>query len=257
HKIAQVAANTKVFFQWIDRNGDASQIFAFSDRNGLGNDPAAPFPALGCNAEMQHSIRGRVTAQNEGPRYCVSCHMTTQGLTNYGAIYDEFRTNMANNRFDLLNFQVLRQHFGQNAGNQLNSPLWVHMVAGLGSGQWLFNADGGPLNTLDNNDNRVGSEGVSPADQWDPADVVFNLDKIVDSTGREAASSNHTFIGPGPGPSFRDGALNPNLIGPLGATLIKKLTDPDEGIVLDSWFDANGQPHGTQAPGAAPQTGGK
>jgi hypothetical protein len=256
HKISQVAANTKVFFQWIDRNGDPSQIFAFTDRNGLGNDPATPFPALGCNAEMQHSIRGRVTAQNEGPRYCVSCHMTTQGLTNYGAIYDEFRTNMANNRFDLLNFQVLRQHFGQNPGNQLNSPLWVHMVAGLGSGLFLFNEDGGPLNPLDQNDNRVGSEGVSPADQWNPANVRFNLDRIVNADGSSAASSNHTFMGPGPGPSMRDGSQNPNLAGPLGATLIRKLTDPNAGIVLDSWYDANGQGHGTAVPGAAPQTSG-
>ncbi len=249
HKITQVASNTKVFFQWIDRNNDLSQIFAFSDRNGLGNDPANPAPALGCNAEMQHSVRGRVTATQEGPRYCVACHLTTDGMTQYGAIYSAFRTNMADNRFDLLNFTTLRQHFGQNTGNQLNSPLWVHMVAGLGSGIWLFNQDGGPLNPLDQNDNRVGSEGVSPADQWNPANVRFNLDKIVDATGREAASSNHTFMGPGPGPSFRDGAANPNLIGPLGATLIRKLTDPLTGIVLDSWFDANGQPHGASAPG--------
>jgi len=249
HRITQVSSNTKVFFQWIDRNNDRSQIFAFSDRNGFGNDPAVPFPALGCNAEMQHSIRGRVTSTQEGPRYCVACHLTTDGLTAHRPLYDAFRTNMANNRFDLLNFNVLRQHFGQNPGNQMNSPLWVHMVAGLGSGIWLFNRDGGPLNPLDFNDNRVGSEGVSPADQWNPANVRFNLDKIVDASGREAASSNHTFIGPGPGPGFRDGAANPNLIGPLGATLIRKLTDPDTGIVLDSWIDANGQPHGTAAPG--------
>ncbi|HEX5137000.1 MAG TPA: hypothetical protein VFY93_08520 [Planctomycetota bacterium] len=249
HKVTQVASNTKVFFQWFDRNNDASQIFAFTDRNGLGNDPNTPFPALGCNAEMQHSIRGHVTSTQEGPRYCVACHLTTEGMTNYGTLYEEFRTNMANNRFDLLNFNTLRQHFGQNPGNQLNSPLWVHMVAGLGSGIWLFNKDGGPLNPLDNNDNRVGSNGVSPADQFGTVPVRFNLDKIVDANGREAASSNHTFIGPGPGPSLRDGSTNPNLIGPLGKTLIEKLTDPTAGVVLDSWLDANGQPHGTAAPG--------
>jgi len=258
HKIAQVAGNTKVFFQWIDRKGNGSQIFAFTDRNGLGNDPNQTAPALGCNAEMQHSIRGHVTSTKEGPRYCVACHLTTEGLTNYGAIYDTFRTNMANNRFDLLNFAQLKQHFGQNTGNQMNSPLWVHMVAGLGSGIWLFNKDGGPLNPLDDNDNRVGSNGVSPKDQWDPANVRFNLDRIVDTTGFAFASSNHTFIGPGPGPSFRDGAQNPNLAGPLGKTLIEKLTDPNTGIVLDSWFDADGQPHGAAAPGGAgAQTVGK
>jgi hypothetical protein len=250
HKIAQVAANTKVFFQWIDRNGDASQIFAFSDRNGLGNDPTNTAPSLGCNAEMQHSIRGRVTAQNEGPRYCVACHLTDQGLANYGALYDEFRTTMANNRFDLLNFPVLRQHFGQNPGNQLNSPLWVHMVAGLGSGLFLFDDNGAAVNPLDQNDNRVGSDGVAPADTFDPANVRLNLDRIVDELGRTTGSSNHTFIGPGPGPSMRDGALNPNLTGPMGATLIRKLTDPTAGVVLDSYYDANGAPHGTGIPAA-------
>jgi len=254
HKIAQVAANTKVFFQWIDRNNDASQIFAFSDRNGLGNDPAVTAPALGCNAEMQHSIRGRVTATQEGPRYCVACHLTTDGLQTYGATYDAFRAAMAADRFDLLDFNVLRQHFGQNTGNQMNSPLWVHMVAGLGSGLFLFNEDGGALNPLDDNDNRVGSEGVSPKDQFNPANVRFNLDRIVDENGVAFASANHTFIGPGNGPSLRDGAQNPNLAGPLGKTLIGKLTDPTTGIVLDSWLDANGDPHGNAAPGAAAQT---
>jgi hypothetical protein len=257
HKIAVVATNTKVFFQWFDRHGDPSQIFAFSDRNGLGNNPSVTAPALGCNAEMQHSIRGHVTSTKEGPRYCVACHLTTEGLANYGALYDQFRTNMANNRFDLLNFNVLKQHFGQNTGNQMDSPLWVHMVAGLGSGIFLFNKDGGALNPLDNNNNRIGSNGQSPATQWNPANVRFDLDKIVDETGFAFAASNHTFMGPGPGPSLRDGAQNPNLAGPLGKTLIEKLTDPVNGIVLDSWLDADGQPHGTAAPGAAAQTTGK
>jgi len=203
---------------------------------------------------MQHSIRGRVTATQEGPRYCVACHLTTGGLQQYGALYDQFRATMAADRFDLLDFNVLRQHFGQNTGNQMNSPLWVHMVAGLGSGLFLFNEDGGALNPLDDNDNRVGSEGVSPKDQFNPANVRFNLDRIVDENGVAFASANHCFIGAGNGPSLRDGAQNPNLAGPLGKTLIGKLTDPTTGIVLDSWLDANGDPHGNAAPGAAAQT---
>ena len=32
------------------------------------------------------------------------------------------------------------------------------------------------------------------------------------------------------------------MAGPLGATLIRRLTDPDTGIVLDSWYDADGNP---------------
>lgn len=34
------------------------------------------------------------------------------------------------------------------------------------------------------------------------------------------------------------------MAGPLGATLILRLTDPDNGIVLDSWLDADGAVHG-------------
>jgi hypothetical protein len=38
------------------------------------------------------------------------------------------------------------------------------------------------------------------------------------------------------------------MAGPLGATLLRLLADPDQGLVLDAWFDADGQPGG-QAPG--------
>ena len=39
---------------------------------------------------------------------------------------------------------------------------------------------------------------------------------------------------------FDRAGLNPDLAGPLGMTLLQKLADPDAGIVLDSWIDANG-----------------
>jgi hypothetical protein len=44
--------------------------------------------------------------------------------------------------------------------------------------------------------------------------------------------------------SLRDGATDPDLAGPLGATLIRKLADPVNGVVLDSWLDANGASRG-------------
>jgi hypothetical protein len=37
----------------------------------------------------------------------------------------------------------------------------------------------------------------------------------------------------------------------MGSTLVQRLTDPTTGLVLDSWFDANGTPHGG-ATAAAP-----
>ena len=45
----------------------------------------------------------------------------------------------------------------------------------------------------------------------------------------------------------RDGAPNPEFAGPLGANTIRRLTDPDTGIVLDSWLDSNATPHGPAA----------
>jgi hypothetical protein len=52
---------------------------------------------------------------------------------------------------------------------------------------------------------------------------------------------------PGAGTNKRGGSLNQNLSGPLGAQLIQKLTDPNVGVVLDSWIDANGAPQGNAA----------
>jgi len=250
-KITQTSSNTKVFYQWEDRRNDLSKVFAFSDRNGGGNDPGA-FGALGHNALMAHSIRGKVSSGKEGPRYCVACHLTQDGLDAYGTLYAKFRDDMANDRFDQLDFAALRTHFGKNPGNQLNSPLWVHMVAGLGTGLFLFDENGCPINPLDSDDNRKGCNGVSPADAFDPitfpARVVYNLDRIVDENGVPIASSNHMYLEPGSGAVLRQGAPDPQLTGPLGADYIRRLTDPATGIVLDSYYDADGQPHGN-APG--------
>lgn len=261
NKITQVSSNTKMFFKWKDRNNQWSKTFAFSDRTGKGANPANPYGSLGHNAMMAHSIRGRVDDENEGPRYCVACHLTREGLDNNRELYDAFRDAMANNRFEELPFETLKLHIGQNPGNRLNSPLWVHMVAGLGSGLFLFDENGCPVNPLDDNDNRKGCENrqtgerISPKDRFDLANirtqVKHNLDRIVDGSGRPSAAGNHPMLKPGSGPNRRgdNPDANPNMAGPLGADLIRRLTDPDTGIVLEAWFDADGMAHGT-APGA-------
>jgi hypothetical protein len=240
NKIMTMAANTKVFFRYNDLNGARSQVFAFSDRRGGGNNPARPFPSLGHNTFTPHSIRGRVTSTKEGLRYCNACHLTTTGLATYATEYSNFRTAMANDNFAGLDFNLLRTHIGLNTGNRLDSPLWVHMVAGLGSGIWLFDQNGAAQNPLDSNVNRFGSEGQAPSSYFTVADVRFNLDKLVDATGVSQGSSNIPMFRPVLGPNLRDGALDPDMAGPLGATLLRRLTDPVTGIVLNSWIDADG-----------------
>ncbi|MCC6672151.1 MAG: hypothetical protein IT458_13905, partial [Planctomycetes bacterium] len=239
NKIQQFAANTKVFYQWKDQNGTRSRVFAFSDREGRGANPAAGFPSLGHNYLLAHSIRGRVSSTNEGPRYCVACHLTTEGLANYGAIYDTFRTQMNNNDFANLDYTMLRQHIGRNPGNQMNSPMWVHMVAGLGSGLFLFDDYGRPINPLDGDTQRRPFL-VAPNSRFNAALVRYNLDRVVLPSGVSTASNNHAMLGGlVPTPNLRDGATDPEFAGPLGATLVRRLTDPTTGIVLDSWLDAD------------------
>jgi hypothetical protein len=114
------------------------------------------------------------------------------------------------------------------------------MVAGLGSGVFLFDENGGPVNPLYTNANRFGAEGVAPASNFAVGRVALNLDKIVRPDGTPLASNAHMLLAPGQGPNRRDGAPDPNMCGPLGATLVRRLTDPATGIVLDSWLDADG-----------------
>jgi hypothetical protein len=251
NKLNVISPNTLTYFQYQDLNGDRSKIFAFSDRNGNGNNPGADgrnaHPALSHNVMMPHSIRGKVSSSKEGPRYCVACHLTDNSVANFGGAYDTFRQALETNDYAALDFDVLRQHIGQNPGNQLDSPFWVHMVAGLGSGLFLFDENGCPINPLDENANRVGCDDVAPAAKFDLARVRFNLDRIVQATGVSNASNNHMLLEPGVGPNLRDGSLDPQFAGPLGATLIRRLTDPDTGIVLDSWVDADGNLQGDAA----------
>jgi hypothetical protein len=248
NKIAPISPNTEVFFKWQDRNGEFSKVFSFTDRNGYGNNSSQTVhPSLSHNVIMPHSIRGKVNPTDEGPRYCVACHLTTDALDAHGPAYEVFRNALATNTFTDLQFTELQTHIGSNTGNQLNSPYWVHMVAGLGSGLFLFDEDGCPVNPLDANDDRIGCNLVAPATKYDLLRVRLNLDRIVESDGSVNGSNNHCMLEPGQGTPKRDGAANPELAGPMGATLIQKLTDPFNGIVLDSWLDADGAPQGDAA----------
>jgi hypothetical protein len=248
-EITQVGPNTKTFYRYLDQNGQRSDVFAFSDRKGMGNNPPDPLttPALSHNAIMAHSIRGKVTATQEGPRYCVACHLTTDSVNDFAAPYSAFRTALQNGNFGAIDFELLRDEIGKNPGNQRNSPFWVHMVAGLGSGLFLFDDQGRPQNELDLDTQRFGWGGLRPADQFDPAQVKYDLDRVVEPDGRSNASSNHALLEPGATSAHRDGATDPEMAGPLGAWLVERLADPSNGIVLDSWVDANGAPQGDAA----------
>ena len=247
NKITQMSPAEKVFYRFFDGNNE-SNVFVFSDRNGNGNNPDIAgrnrFPASSHNVMMPHSIRGKVTAANEGPRYCVACHLNTDSIANFGDDYAQFFADMGNNNFANLNFNQLQQHIGQNPGNQLNSPFFVHMVAGLGSGLFLFDETGCPVNPLDNNANREYCPDGAPAANFDPNNVVYNLDRIVEFTGIPNASNNHPMKNPGAGGNYRGGSLNQNMSGPLGGQYIQKLADPNAGLILDSWLDADGNPQG-------------
>jgi hypothetical protein len=245
-KIAQTAANTKVFFQWQDRFGALSEIFTFTDRNGGGSHPARPHPSLSHNAFMAHSIRGKVAPSREGPRYCVACHLTDESVSSFPVAYDTFRNAIAAGNYGALDYTLLRQHLGRNTGNQLDSPFFPHMAAGLGTGLFLFDANGAPVNPLDSFAGRKGAGGIAPASVWNPANVAFDLDRVVDSNGVAQGSNNHAWLG-FVDLSLRDGALDPDLAGPLGATLVQRLADPVNGIVLDSWLDADGASQGSAA----------
>ncbi len=246
NKVAPMAGNTAMFFSYEDQNNALSKVFAFSDRRGQGNDPnAAAHPALSHNAMMPHSIRGKVDYRNEGPRYCNACHLTRKGLNEFGeANYIAYRDAMATNDFTGLDYELLTEHLGRNPNNQLDSPLWVHSVVGLGSGLFQFDENGCPNNPVDDNPDRAGCNGTPPSQVYDPGRTVFNLDKIVDLSGRSMGSSNHPFRAPGQTSDLRDGASFPGMSGPLGATLIQRLSDPQTGIVLDSWLDADGNNRG-------------
>ena len=246
-QITQMAPGTQMFYRYTDQDNVATPVFAFSDRSGNGNNPTLDrddLPSLGHDVMMPHSIRGRVSAQNEGPRYCVACHLTENSVTTFGGAYRNFRQAHENHNWGGINYNQLQQHIGQNTGNQLDSPFFVHMVAGLGTGLFLMDKDGCPINPLDNN-TRNGF-----CDQ--PANALFgrvapqyDLDGIVERDGTSNVSSSHPAQSEMVG-TLRRGAQNPNVAGPLGEVHLERLADPDAptAIILDAWLDANGAAQG-------------
>lgn len=127
----------------------------------------------------------------------------------------------------------------------MNSPFFVHMATGLGTGLYLFDEDGCPVNPLDNNANRAGCDGVAPATRWaqfiaGERDLKYNLDANVEWSGVSNGSSSNPMLS-GTASPLRDGANFPEMAGPMGARLVNKLAHPKEGLVLDSWIDADGK----------------
>ena len=264
-KITQISPAEKWFIRYYDFNQDfandpfnSSAVFAFSDRRGEGNRPNIggrnAFPALGHNQMSAHSIRGKVNDQNEGVRYCVSCHLNVDSINNFGDEYADFLDNYRNNNFADLDFDLLQEHIGQNPGNQLNSPIWVHMVAGMGSGLFLFDETGCPVNPLDANANRQFCPDGAPNNNFDADNVVYDLDRIVEYTGITNASGSHPYSFEGTPQELIKAvqrvsqiASNTVVAGPMSAALLEKLADPNQGKVLDSWFNADGQAQGGAA----------
>ena len=77
--------------------------------------------------------------------------------------------------------------------------------------------------------------------------MVYNLDGLVEPTGVSNASSSHPAQDTDRVRRLRTGAGNTATAGPLGVELLELLTDPDIGLVLDSWIDADGAPQGNAA----------
>ena len=273
NRITATGAGMKVFYGYTDldpvnnNTQTASRVFTFTDRRGVGARPQQggnPHPALGQYQMAAHSVRGRVTGTNEGVRYCVACHNTTAGVAAFGAAYQAFLTTYNARDYEDLDFDVLQQHIGQNPGNQLNSPFFVHMAAGLGSGLFLSDENGCPVNPIDARANRpicldANGNRTSPKALWDAnptarvAQVRFDWDRLVELNGVTNASSSHPLTEFGP--NLRDGSQNPELAGTLGRTLLNRLTNVDPAaapvgevpLVLDTWITADGVVQGTNA----------
>lgn len=252
-KITQFQPGMKMFFRYTDINGDTSNVFAFTDRNDNGNNPAqggrGNFGNLAHNKIMPHSTRGKITADDEGPRYCNACHLTNNmDLAQYAA----FKATYLNGDYANLDFALLQQVIGQGTNNAQNSAIWVHMASGQGSGVFAFDANGCPLNALDNNANRQFCNGVAPAVFFANNNindfVVYDLDKMVEPTGVANSSSAYPLLAGGTSLN-RIGARDPFLAGPLGIDLLQRLTDENSAnvIILDSWIDDNANAQGDAA----------
>lgn len=231
--------STATFWTFRDREGALSPVIVPVDRNGEGDGPDNP--ALGHGGFAAHSIRAEPTADREGSRQCVACHLDQDQLATYGTEYAAFVSAVTERRYADLDWALLRQHLGQNPGNQLGSPLYVWMNAGLGTGMFLTDAAGCPVNPLD----AVVRPGcaASPADGFGAAVARYDLDRAVSLGGEENTSQPRPARDPAASAVLRSGARWPELAGPLGAGLPERLASPDTPLVLDTWVDADGVQH--------------
>ncbi|MEQ1568953.1 MAG: hypothetical protein ABMA64_25165 [Myxococcota bacterium] len=242
----------KPFYRYVDLNGNLADGITFSDRNGLGNNPnyggTGAFPAMSHNRIAPHSIRGKQTAQYEGSKNCVACHLNDAQIANFdaNAEYTTYFADIENRNYAGVNFALLQQHIGQNTNNHLNSPYYVHMTAGLGTGLLLADADGCPVNPLDANPNRIYCVNGAPADNFDLNNVVYDWDKVAEYTGASNVSLTKPILDLAAGVPLR-GQGGSTLSGPLNPNLLSKLADPTVGLVLDSWIDANAAAGGNAA----------
>jgi len=254
-KITKISPAEKVFWRYVDLNGDTSDVFVFSDRLGEGNNPALggrnDFPGIYMNQMAPHSIRGKVDGNNEGPTYCVGCHLNVdmQNNADLMAQYADFVAAYDNQDFANIDFNVLQTEIGLNTGNQNNSPFFVRMMSGLGTGLFLFDNNGCPVNPLDNNANRQFCNDA-PANLF--ADLVnnvtYDLDRIVEFNGIPNVGTAHPRLQLGG--AQRGGASNSQMSGPLGSGSIQRLIGGDDvnnGLYLDAWFDADGNAQGNAA----------
>ena len=195
-KITQMSPAEKVFWRYVDLNGNTSDVFAFADRLGEGNNPrivngVETFPALSQNQMMPHSIRGKVTNDNEGPRYCVACHITQDAIDNYGAEYDAFLAAYNTQTLRISTSTCFRTYWSQ-PGQSLE--LAVLPTYGLWSryGTLFFDDEGCPVNPLDANANRQNCNNQSPQDRFNnQVNNAYDLDRVVEANGVSNAANAH------------------------------------------------------------------
>ncbi len=251
--VTEGQSGMKMFFRYTDYNNNTSDTQAFTDVNGNGNNPTAPrgaFGALAHNRIRAHSTRGKIDAFNEGPRYCNACHLTQNAIDNFGDDYQVFFDAYIDRDYATIDNDIglanLANFIGQNTNNQNDNPYYVHMAAGLGTALFLFDANGCPVNPVDNNADRFYCEGEAPANIFDINNVAYDLDRIVENTGVQNSSTAHPML-EATFTRLRSGALQPSISGPLGATMLSKLADPNVAVILDSWIDSDGAPQGDAA----------
>jgi hypothetical protein len=157
-KIAPISPNTEAFYTWWDQQGDESQTFTFSDRNGMGSSTAVTqHPSMSHNLIMPHSIRGEVSAADEGPALLqrVPPDRERPGQLGHGVrhVPDGHRQRQLRGA----GLEPALPAHRANTNNDLDSPFFVHMASGLGTGLFLFDVKGCPVNPVDDNDARIGA----------------------------------------------------------------------------------------------------